>query len=289
VPPRAGLRSAACGRLGDVEAAPRLSQLRRSLEAAARQRSAAREGAHRPWPPPRAPWVLAQTWLDTCFLHWPVEPGALRRAVPGELDVETFDGVAWLTITPLFVRASRPRLVPPLSRWASFPELNLRTYTSLAGKPGVYFLSLDCASALAVAAARALYRLPYRLARMSMRREGARTVLSSRRVRPGPLPARFAVAYAPLGEPVSPAPGSLDHWLLERYCCYGVDRLLGVLRTEIQHPPWRVRQAEVQLGENTLASAHGLTLHGPPLAHLGRRQDVLFWAPQRVRRRAMER
>jgi uncharacterized protein YqjF (DUF2071 family) len=268
----------------DVEAASPFSQLRRSLESAARQPAAARETGHRPWPPPRSPWVLAQTWVDTCFLHWPVEMAALRRVVPQELPIETFEGRAWLTITPLFIRASRPRLIPPLVPWASFPELNLRTYTTVGGKPGVYFLSLDCASAVAVAAARAIYRLPYRLARLTMRREGPRTVLSSRRIRPGPLPARLAAAYEPVGEPVSPAPGSLDHWLLERYCCYGVDRVLGVLRTEIQHPPWRVRGAAVDLGENTLASAHGLALRGEPLVHLCRRQDVLFWAPRRVRR-----
>ena len=266
-----------------MEDASPLAELRRSLDAAARQPAAAREAGHRPWPPPRSPWLLAQTWVDTCLLHWPVETEALRRAVPEELPLETFEGRAWLTITPLFIRASRPRFVPPLYPWASFPELNLRTYTTVGGKPGVYFLSLDCASAVAVAAARAIYRLPYRLASMSMRREDGRTVVRSRRIGPGPLPARIAVAYKPVGEPVGPAPGSLDHWLLERYCCYGVDRLLGVLRTEIQHPPWRVQGAEVELRENTLASAHGLPLHGEPLAHLCRRQDVLFWAPRRAR------
>lgn len=271
--------------MAHVEDASPLSELRRSLDAFARQPAAAREAGQRPWPPPRLPWVLAQTWVDPCFLHWPVDVEALRRAVPVELPVETFEGRAWLTITPLFIRASRPRLVPPLYPWASFPELNLRTYTTVGGKPGIYFLSLDCASAVAVAAARAIYRLPYRLARMTMCREGARTVLRSRRIGPGPLPARIAVDYERLGEPVNAASGSLDHWLLERYCCYGVDRLLGVLRTEIQHPPWQISKAAVEVRENTLASAHGLPLDGEPLAHLGQRQDVLFWPPQRARPR----
>ena len=237
----------------------------------------------RPCPPPGAPWVLAQTWLDTCLLHWPVEVEDLRRAVPAVLPLDTFEGRAWLTMTPLFVRGSHPRLVPPFGPWASFPELNLRTYTTVGGRPGIYFLTLDCASAVAVAAARAIYRVPYRLARMAMRREGARTVFGSRRVGPGPLPARVVVAYAPVGEPVTAAPGSLDHWLLERYCCYGVDRLLGVLRTEIAHPPWRTHRAEVELRENTLLRAHGLAVEGAPLAHLARRQDVRFWAPRRAR------
>ena len=109
-----------------MDLSPR-SELRLSLDAAARQPSSGREVDHRPWPPPRSPWVLAQTWVDTCFLHWPVEPEAIRRVVPDELPVETFEGRAWVTITPLFIRASRPRLVPPVFPWASFPEVNLRT------------------------------------------------------------------------------------------------------------------------------------------------------------------
>jgi len=269
-----------------VDDASLLSELQRSLAAAARQPSAGREVGHRPWPPPRSPWVLAQTWVDTCFLHWPVEIEAVRRAVPEALPIETFEGRAWVTITPLFIRASRPRLVAPLYPWASFPELNLRTYTTVGGKPGVYFLSLDCASVIAVAAARAVYRLPYRRARIAMGREGARTVVRSRRIGPGPLPAELTASYAPVGAPVNATPGSLDHWLLERYCCYAVDRLFGVLRTDIQHPPWQVREAEVEVRENTLASAHGLPLLGEPLVHLGLPQDVLFWAPQRARARA---
>lgn len=260
-----------------------LTELRRSIEAAARQPAAARETGHRPWPPPPAPWVLAQTWVDTCFLHWPVDVAELRRAVPRELPIETFEGRAWLTITPLLIRASRPRHVPPLPLLSSFPELNIRTYTSVGGTPGVYFLSLDCASAIAVAAARAAYRLPYRLARMTMRREGAATAQRSRRVAPGPLPARLSVRYEPRGPAAAAPAGSLDHWLLERYCCYAVDRVLGVLRAEIHHPPWLVQGASVELGENTLAAAHGLSIEGPPpLAHVGRTQDVLFWAPRRA-------
>jgi uncharacterized protein len=226
--------------------------------------------------------VLAQTWVETCFLHWPVDAEAVRRAVPRKLALDTFEGRAWVTIAPLFIRASRPRLVPPVFPWATFPEVNLRTYATAGGTPGVYFLSLDCPSVVSVAAARAAYRLPYRLARIAMRREGPRTAVRLRRIAPGPRPAGLALAYEPVGEPGHAEPGSLDQWLLERYCCYGVGRLLGVLRTEILHPPWRLRGADVDLLDRTLGEAHGLPLEGPPLVHLGCRQDVLFWAPRRV-------
>jgi uncharacterized protein len=234
---------------------------------------------------PRAPWVLAQTWEDTLFLHWPVEPGELRRAVPAQLPIETFEGRAWLTISPLAIRASHPRLVPPLYPWASFPEVNLRTYTTVGGRPGVYFISLECPSTVAVAAARAIFRLPYRLARIRRTDIGPRTVVRSTRLPPGPRPAGFAVDYAPARDldRAEAAPDTLDRWLLERYSCYGVDRLLGVLRTEIQHPPWRVAPTEVTVHDLTLPRAHGLPLAGEPLVHSAADQHVLFWAPRRAR------
>jgi uncharacterized protein YqjF (DUF2071 family) len=231
----------------------------------------------------RGPWVHAQTWIGTAFLHWPLPVEQVRRVVPPGLPVDTWEGRAWVTLTPLLVRDARPRAGPPPGALGTFPELNLRTYTTLDGLPGVVFLTLDCASLLAVITARALYRLPYRLARMAMRREGDRVRFASRRVAGGPRPAEVAVAYAPAGEARPAAAGTLDHWLLERYCAYAAGRLLGVLRADIAHPPWRVRPAAVEVPRDTLSGAHGLARRDPPLAHVAERQDVNFWLPRRVR------
>src|SRR5918998_2507341 len=112
------------------------------------------ETAHRPWPLPDGPWLMAQTWGDLLFAHWPVPVEALRPLVPRPLPVDTFDGTAWLGVTPFEVSGLRLRGTVPAPRLSRFAELNVRTYTSHGGKPGIWFFSLDAASAVAVAAAR---------------------------------------------------------------------------------------------------------------------------------------
>src|SRR4051794_11874927 len=100
------------------------------------------ERAHRPWPVPEAPWVMGQTWEDLLFAHWPLPVDVLRPHLPDALPIDTYDGHAWLGITPFEVLGLRVRGTPPIPRLSRFPELNVRTYTTLGGKPGIWFFSL---------------------------------------------------------------------------------------------------------------------------------------------------
>jgi uncharacterized protein YqjF (DUF2071 family) len=247
---------------------------------------------HRPWPPPPRPWAHAQTWHRLLFAHWPLPPAALRAVVPAALPLDTFDGQAWLGIVPFSLTGLRLRGLPPLPALSAFPELNVRTYVTLGGKPGVYFFSLDAANPLAVAGAR-LLRLPYCFAAMAVRPSrppgGAGEAwvhYASRRLIPGPPGSPGAVLrarYRPVGPP-APAPrGTLDHWLTERYCLYTVGRHGRVHRLEIHHPPWPLRPAEADLAVNTLTAPLGLALPDrPPLLHYAHRQDVIGWLPTAV-------
>jgi uncharacterized protein len=234
---------------------------------------------HRPWPMPRRPWVMAQTWLDLLFAHWSVEPAALERVVPAALPLDTRDGRAWVAVTPFTVRGLRARGTPPVSRVSTFPEINVRTYVTVGGKPGIYFFSLDADSALAVTAARRLYRLPYFRARMTTEREDGRVLRASRRVgAEAPAGATFRGRYGPVGEVFEARPGTLEHWLTERYCLYTLDDGGAPLRGEIHHAPWPLQPAEADLEVNTMAAQIGLALGGEaPLLHYSRRQDVVFW------------
>ena len=145
------------------------------------------EQEHRPWPLPDRPWVMAQTWENLLFAHWPVSAEVLRPLVPEPLPIDEFDGTAWLTITPFEVTGLRARGTPPVPGISSFPELNVRTYTSLDGKPGIWFFSLDAGSWAAVAGARRTYRLPYFRAAMEIERlDGGFRYRSVRASRDGP-------------------------------------------------------------------------------------------------------
>jgi uncharacterized protein YqjF (DUF2071 family) len=132
--------------------------------------------------------------------------------------------------------------------------------------------------ALAVAAARRIYRLPYFRARMSIRRDrSALRYASERTAADARSPAGFRAAYRPVGATFQAVPGTLEHWLTERYCLYTLDRGRRVRRAEIQHPPWPLQAAEADIETNTMAAQIGLRLDGEPLLHYARRQDVVFW------------
>jgi len=154
----------------------------------------------------------------------------------------------------------------------------VRTYVTVGGKPGIHFFSLDAGSALAVTAARRFYRLPYFWSEMSARSQGDEVEYRSRRR--GNAGARFAARYRPEGPELRTRPGTLEHFLTERYCLYTVDAGV-VLRADIHHPPWPLQPAAAALLENTMAPT-GIEFEGPPLLHFAARQDVLIWAPERA-------
>jgi uncharacterized protein len=222
------------------------------------------------------PWIMRQTWLDLLFAHWRVSEAHLRRAVPDAIPIDSFDGSAWIAVTPFEVAGLRPRGLPPLPR---FPELNVRTYTTIGGRGGIWFLSLDAANALAVVAARTAYRLPYRRARMTIARGGGEVAYRSRW-----RDAALRATYAPAGPPALAQPGTVEHFLTERYSLFTLDGRRRVRRTDIEHPPWPLQPAHAELAENTMTAPFGFTLGpAPPLLHYAARQDVLVGPPRRVR------
>jgi uncharacterized protein YqjF (DUF2071 family) len=245
--------------------------------AARRQRESLRHHAHRPWALPDARWVMAQSWVDLLFCHWPVDEAQLRAHVPASLPLDRFDGRAWLSITPFEVQGTRPRGALPPPVLSRFPELNVRTYVVRDGKPGIWFFSLDAASALAVAAARGLYRLPYLRARMRIARDGGWIDYRSERSDPRGEPARFDARYRGTGGVRHAEPGSLEAWLVERYRLYTVDDAGRVFAGDIHHRPWTLQDAVLDLRANTMTAPHGIALDDAPLVQFARRQDVVFW------------
>ena len=242
--------------------------------------------ANRPWPVPREPWVMAQTWRDLLFAHWAVPPAGVARILPDSLELDTFDGRAWIGVTPFEVSGLRPRGAPPVPLVSRFCELNVRTYVSVDGKPGIFFLSLDAASRLAVMAARRAYRLPYFRAAMAIDRSGERVHYESRRVSEDGEPARFGAAYGPCGAAFHAAPGSLEYFLAERYCLYTIDETGRPWRADIQHPPWPLQPAHAKIAENTMTRPWRIELPAAqPLLHYARLQRVLIW-PLRLTREA---
>ncbi len=237
--------------------------------------------AHRPWPAPLSPPPLRMTWSELLFAHWPVPAVTMRALVPPAFELDLFDGRAWLGVVPFRMSGVRAISAPSLGFAENFLELNVRTYVRFGARPGVWFFSLDAASALAVAGARALFHLPYFTARMGSKRVDGGIRYESERAQAGAPDARFRAEYRPSG-PISPArAGTLEHFLTERYCLYALDSGSHVLRGEIDHEPWPLQPAAAAIEHESMSAAAGFERPvGSPLLHYAERLDVRAWAPQ---------
>ena len=246
------------------------------LTTPARQSATLRKTDHRPWPLPPGSWFMAQTWEDLLFAHWAVSAAAVREHVPPELTIDEYEGSAWVGITPFRLSGLRLRAAPPAPFLSSFLELNARTYVTYEDKPGIWFFSLDASSRFAVEAARRGYRLPYFTARMAALRWDRLIRYSSERTSRRARSAAFSARYGPEGEVFNAAPGSLEHFLTERYCLYTTDSG-RVFRGEIHHKPWPLQPASADFDRNTMPPP-GIEIDGDPLLHYARRQDVVIWS-----------
>src|SRR5579864_6213125 len=200
---------------------------------------------HRTIPLPTRPWIMVQQWHDLLFAHWALAPEQVRRLVPSELELDLFDGQAYVAVAPFHMSGIRARFLPTFPTLSRFPELNVRTYVRYRDVPGVYFFSLDAGSLPAVWGARAGYALPYFHAEMSVKTTPSQIEYASRRLQ-HPRPAEFLGRYWPASEPRQREKGSIEHFLTERYCLYVV-RSERVSRAVIHHLPWQLQDAEAEI------------------------------------------
>ncbi|MHC5112954.1 MAG: YqjF family protein [Planctomycetota bacterium] len=199
-------------------------------------------------------------WYNLLFCHWPVPVGALRRVVPELLEIDRHEGTAWVGLVPFSMRGVRLPWLPPLPTLHRFHECNVRTYVRHRGEPGVWFFSLDAVSRLAVWGARRFWHLNYVHAAIDAGRDGDVLTYDLRRVRTPEVTMRCrwrAGASLPRSEP-----GTLEHFLSERYLLYSIDPRGRVHRGRVHHEPWTLREATLETLDDRLVAAAGLEV--PP-------------------------
>lgn len=239
--------------------------------------------ANRSYPIPSRPFAMRMTWLDLLFMHWPVDVSLLRQHVPARLSIDTFDRSAWIGVVPFRMHPTRARFLPAVPFLSNFPELNVRTYVNIDGKPGVWFFSLDAFNRVAVEVARRTFHLNYCHAKMSCERNAEEILYTSRRTHRGMPAATFDARYRPIGVAAPATKGSLEHFLTERYCLYA-DRNGTLLRGEIAHETWPLRPAEADVRLNTMTEQLGFALPDTkPRLHFADRLEVIGWLPEIVR------
>jgi len=231
---------------------------------------------------PHGPWIMTQSWHDLLFAHWAVDAALLRGRIPAGFELDLFEGQAYVAVVPFHMTNVAPRGVPSLPMLSALNELNVRTYVTIGGKPGVYFFSLDAESTVAVTVARTMFHLPYFTASMNVDLKGDAVTYRSRRTS-GDAPAELACSYRPVGPAFAASKGSLEWFLTERYCLYTLDSTNHACRLEIHHPQWPLQHAAAQFDVNTMADAAGIRLPSmAPVLHFAKRQDMVAWPLRRV-------
>jgi len=225
------------------------------------------------------PWIMKQTWNDVLFAHYPVSPKVLEKIVPSGLKVDTFYQTGWVTVVPYLTSSMHLRGLPPIPGMATYPGFNIRTYVTMNGKPGVYFFSLTAANFLAAYSAKLFFRLPYMS--MDMKYKKVRDLVVFESEKKADL--QLLCNYRPISSPFLTDQGSLEEWLVERYCMYTISKKGVPLRADILHDPWQLEKAEAEFHQNTLLSSMNIEPENvKPILHYARKAVVRFWPITRV-------
>ncbi len=245
--------------------------------------------SHRPRPLPSGRWALTQRWNDLLFAHWPIPIAKMAALLPDWLEVDTFQGSAWLGAVPFWLDRIKVRGVPPVPGIRSFPDLNLRTYVrdQFTRAPGIYCFSLDASNLMAVLTARMFYHLPYYWSNMQLEQRSEREFAFYSQRRFSNREVVFNARYRGLGPSTRLAEnrsGTLEHFVTERSCLFSTDRTGQPVRANLHYVPWPLEDAEAEIERNDLAESIGLTLPDTdPILHYSRRLAVYIWPREFVR------
>jgi uncharacterized protein YqjF (DUF2071 family) len=228
---------------------------------------------------------MVHGWDELTFLHWSYDPAAVQRLLPDGLEVETFDGRAWVGLVPFFLRVGLPHGIGPVPWLSCFAETNVRTYvrSRAGGQSGIWFFSLDAARLGAVLVARATYRLPYFWSTMRLSVLGDERHYTCRRRWPDPGRGATSDVRVRIGEPFAADELTpLDHFLTARWSLFSAP-LAGLRRAAASHDPWPLRRATVLHLRDELVAAAGLPAPaGDPIAHFSPSVTVRIGWPHRT-------
>ncbi|TCS94877.1 YqjF family protein [Hazenella coriacea] len=226
---------------------------------------------------PPTHWMMTQTWNHVLFVHFPLKPDLLRRLIPQPLQLDTYQGDAWVSFVPFAITDMRLHYLPPIPFTTQFLQVNLRTYVKYKEKRGIYFISLDANNHLATLSARTFFYLPYKFARITMEHLNLCNRFTSHRDKD----TIFTAYFRPSGSVFCSTPGSLEEWLTERYSQFIV-KGKQVYEGKLVHPRWLLQQADCGLSGNWISSFHPSLSEIEPICHYSEKQTAWMMIPKKV-------
>ncbi|MBK6265217.1 DUF2071 domain-containing protein [Marivirga sp. S37H4] len=228
--------------------------------------------AHRPWNLPKGSWKYYQEWNNAIFLHWQVDYEELREFVPGDLEIDLFEGKPWVSIVAFRMEKIRPRNLPAFAPISNFEEINIRTYIKSGVKTGVYFLSIEGGKRLSCKIAKLFSELPYRFSRIE---RGDNRCQSANREFNDSLNVKFTV-----GEEIAEK-SLLDNWLTERYALFQ-DSTSAINQFEIHHLEWPLKSLALENSDINYSRFGSLLNNTPDKMHYSEGVKVLAWGKERM-------
>lgn len=222
--------------------------------------------AHRPWPVLDEPWKYYQEWNRAIFLHWELEENQLKKHLPDGLDLDLFEGKAWVSLVAFTMEKIRPRYLPSFAPVSNFDEINIRTYVQFNGKPGVHFLSIEAAKKLSCFVAKEISELPYRYSPMSRTNSNFESQNDT-------FGDSFAIDFT-LGDAIKKK--NIDKWLTERYALFQ-DGKHGINAFEIHHKEWPIQELRINDLRVDYPRFNSFLNNNPDLIHYSPGVQVLAW------------
>ncbi|WP_010651685.1 YqjF family protein [Oceanobacillus massiliensis] len=240
-----------------------------------------KETIHRPFPVPSKRWILRQRWRNVSFMHWAVQPKHLRPFIPDRLTIDTYHSQAWIGILVFDMESIHFRGLPKLSLTPRFSEVNVRTYVTYNGVPGIYFLSIDVDNWASSKIAKRWYRLPYHDAAIA--NEPALHTYHYESIRRKQTYLKAEGSVTPISEIYHSEKKSLDYWLTERYRLYTAQKS-ALYEADIHHKPWPLQKAEANISRNSHLSRLKIDVNpfSPTVVHFSQGVDTLFWNIKKI-------
>ncbi|WP_281252957.1 YqjF family protein [Oceanobacillus senegalensis] len=217
---------------------------------------------------------MTQRWENLLFVHWSVSPEVMKSYLPTGLELDTYDGKAWISVVSFKVDKVRLRYLPRVPFVRSMFQVNVRTYVKKNGERGVYFFSLETNKFLAVLGAR-MATLPFFRASIIMKKW--KNFFYLRSIRNSMDQKRYKVQYNPIGDKRLLERDGLDFWLLERYILWTY-KSNTLYRADIRHKSWKVRDVQVNIKHNSLLSfLPNNAIEHEYYAHYAESKEALIW------------
>ncbi len=223
--------------------------------------------AHRPWPLPTKNWSFYQEWNAAVFLHWQVELKTLKQFIPSALEIDVFEGKPWVSVVAFTMEKIRPRYLPYFPPISNFNEINIRTYVTYKGKPGVYFLSIEGGTKSSCKLSKLISELPYRFSKMKRTKHHYQ---SHNRTYNDSLNIRYSVKQKIKHK------SKLELWLTERYALFQ-DTPSTINTFEIHHIEWPIHDIHLESMHLDYERFDALMPNDPLLAHYSKGVQILAW------------